>query len=164
MASILVLATLVEASAAAREADRFLDDSLWTRRTILAFAPAGAPEIDELKAIVAARSCAVDDRDLDIFVITLDSIRKIDSDAPSLAGESPEDLRAAYAADDKRFEMVLIGKDGGIKARSLNLSDFADFFALIDTMPMRRAEIAERGPGCASNREVGPIRPTLPTR
>jgi len=51
-------------------------------------------------------------------------------------------LRSAERSD---FEMVLIGKDGGVKARTYELNALEDFLALIDTMPMRRAEIQSRG-------------------
>jgi hypothetical protein len=37
-----------------------------------------------------------------------------------------------------------IGKDGGVKLRSAEPVAAGDFFALIDTMPMRRREMRER--------------------
>ena len=43
------------------------------------------------------------------------------------------------------FEVVLIGKDGGVKARTSDPGALQDFLALIDTMPMRRAEMRSRG-------------------
>ncbi len=158
IATILVLILALGAAipaASTRALGNTLDDSLWSRRTVLAFVPPTASELDALRAIVSDKGCFVEERDLDIFVIRADAIDALSSNAPSLAGESPDDLRSVYAVDDTRFEMVLIGKDGGIKARSRNPNALTDFFTLIDTMPMRRAEIAERGPTrCASKRDL----------
>jgi hypothetical protein len=41
-------------------------------------------------------------------------------------------------------QLVLIGKDGGVKARQSGAFDLAAVFALIDRMPMRRAETQPR--------------------
>jgi hypothetical protein len=41
--------------------------------------------------------------------------------------------------------VLLIGKDGGVKLRAEEPLPAAEFFALIDTMPMRRREMRERG-------------------
>lgn len=42
------------------------------------------------------------------------------------------------------FVMVLVGKDGELKRQVTQPSTFEGFFALIDTMPMRRREMRER--------------------
>ena len=39
---------------------------------------------------------------------------------------------------------VLIGKDGGEAARSFDMLDLEKWFAFIDEMPMRRAEILQQ--------------------
>jgi hypothetical protein len=41
----------------------------------------------------------------------------------------------------KDFEVILIGLDGGVKLRQTELLSLEKLFALIDGMPMRRAEI-----------------------
>ncbi len=51
-------------------------------------------------------------------------------------------LRAAVGIGDAANEAVLIGKDGGVKARWKEPVAPEAVFALIDTMPMRRAEMA----------------------
>ncbi|GAB5551491.1 MAG: hypothetical protein Sapg2KO_10820 [Saprospiraceae bacterium] len=50
-------------------------------------------------------------------------------------------LRKRYHSDQMPFKVLLIGKDGGIKAQQSSPIPRSDFFALIDGMPMRRAEI-----------------------
>ncbi|WP_156013324.1 DUF4174 domain-containing protein [Thioalkalivibrio sp. HK1] len=165
IATILLVALADAGTAAsAMTATGTLDDSLMPRRTVLVFVPVDAlatdtPEIDALRAIILANGCAIEDRDLDIFIDGIDAIDGLGPGASSLAGGSPDDLRSVYAVDERRFEMVLIGKDGGIKARGEKPEDLIGFLALIDTMPMRRAEIAERGRGCASKRKTRPKRP-----
>ena len=46
-----------------------------------------------------------------------------------------------YKPSNKTFEITLIGLDGGIKLRQTNLLSPEKLFAIIDGMPMRRAEI-----------------------
>jgi hypothetical protein len=48
----------------------------------------------------------------------------------------------AVGADDK--QLILIGKDGGIKLRAPLSTDLREAFAFIDSMPMRRAEMWEK--------------------
>lgn len=43
--------------------------------------------------------------------------------------------------DRPGFTIVLLGKDGGVKKTSRTPLPAGDFFALIDTMPMRRQEM-----------------------
>jgi len=44
----------------------------------------------------------------------------------------------------KDFEVILIGLDGGVKLRQTSLLSLEKLFALIDGMPMRRAEIRNK--------------------
>lgn len=46
-----------------------------------------------------------------------------------------------YKKLDTSFEVILIGLDGGIKARKTDVLKIEDLYALIDSMPMRRSEI-----------------------
>ena len=42
------------------------------------------------------------------------------------------------------FELLLIGKDGGVKANSHRIKDLDEFITLIDGMPMRKQEADEK--------------------
>ena len=44
----------------------------------------------------------------------------------------------------KSFSVVLIGKDGGEKLRRTTPLSPAELFAIVDAMPMRRAEMREK--------------------
>lgn len=63
----------------------------------------------------------------------------------------PEQIDQKFVIEMKKYfrndgnNVLLIGKDGGIKNRSSTL-DLGRLFALIDTMPMRQAEMGDRVP------------------
>jgi len=50
-------------------------------------------------------------------------------------------LHTEYAIKPNQFAIILIGKDGGEKFRSLSAVKRETIFSLIDTMPMRKAEM-----------------------
>jgi len=50
-------------------------------------------------------------------------------------------LSKKYHSKNKRFEVLLIGLDGGIKLRQTKLVSLDQLFTLIDGMPMRRHEL-----------------------
>ncbi|MEO0341702.1 MAG: DUF4174 domain-containing protein, partial [Bacteroidota bacterium] len=55
-----------------------------------------------------------------------------------------KELIQAYKKQKDSFLFILIGKDGGVKLRSTSVVPLDDLFALIDGMPMRRAEIRRK--------------------
>ena len=69
----------------------------------------------------------------------------------SRVGERPLSTHAAAALREQlrlvsgQLTTVLIGKDGGEKLRRTNDVDLFEILGLIDTMPMRRQEMRERG-------------------
>ena len=65
-------------------------------------------------------------------------------DGREAADVTVESLRAAYAAPGSGSQVLLIGKDGGVKLRSTEPVSTEELFALIDSMPMRRREMQER--------------------
>ena len=116
----------------------------WSHRLLLV----GSPSADhhlyrDLVHVLEQRMQSLQDRDL-LVVHTLEA-------GPSRAGErrfSPQAaaaLRAQWNLVSGQLTMVLIGKDGGEKWRRVNHVDLEEIFALIDTMPMRREEMRNRG-------------------
>ena len=121
----------------------------WQQRILIVFAPR---ESDDralaFDVILAARACEVRDRELAV-------VRVFDENDASLNGVALNEgdaraLRAHFDVSDKVFAVVLVGKDGGEKARAAAPPDLDDIFALIDSMPMRRVEVRTRGGRCAS--------------
>jgi hypothetical protein len=62
------------------------------------------------------------------------------------AGEATE-ARARYGAKPGKFQVVLIGLDGGEKISSNQAIDLRTLNATIDAMPMRQRELREKSPG-----------------
>lgn len=55
-------------------------------------------------------------------------------------------LYQKFEKSNTGFDVILIGLDGGVKARRQQLLKLDDLFTLIDGMPMRRAEIKNDRP------------------
>lgn len=82
----------------------------------------------------------LNDRDMVWFVLSPGDVR-------SNLGQVPSDLLAdarKYVSNEAGAEVVLIGKDGGVKSRDRSL-DLQKVFALIDSMPMRQREMRQNG-------------------
>lgn len=58
-----------------------------------------------------------------------------------------DDLYQSYKSIDRSFEVLLLGLDGGIKLRRHQVVTIDELYELINTMPMRRAELRRRGGG-----------------
>ena len=97
---------------------------------------------------VDALHCQLIDRDTDVRFVDITEL----PDAGANSTNAKRDKQGALAelallrgGGRPDFEMVLLGKDGGVKARSSDPGALEEFLALIDTMPMRRAELRSRG-------------------
>ena len=136
----LLLATLLAAPASALT----LDDLRWERRLVLAYGEPEGTEMRRLQALAAERSCAVAERDLAIYRV------RAGRGVPLTPGAEPlDDPRLETLGSGKRpFGMVLVGKDGGVKARGTTADALGDLLDRIDAMPMRRREMATRGSVC----------------
>ena len=64
---------------------------------------------------------------------------KVDLGAPERLA-----VRRRLGLQERNPQLVLIGKDGGVKARQSGVFDLGELLALIDTMPVRRAEAHRR--------------------
>ena len=106
---------------------------LWKNRIILIHSEETSDELKKQKDELADR---------DLIILRLSSSGKALPNEVSLTEKEREELRARYkVADDDPATFILLGKDGGEKARQTKKLDLEKFFALIDTMPMRRSEM-----------------------
>ena len=129
-------AALVPAAAAAAE----LGDYLWQRRPLLLFAPAQSdPRLVETVRRVEASRCEFADRDMVLGLIVTDGTSTLDGQVVD-AGEVRR-LSSEFGIGANTFSAVLIGKDGGEKLRINDVPDLPAIYAVIDSMPMRSAEI-----------------------
>ncbi len=87
-----------------------------------------------------AASSGLAERDVVQITATADLVTVDGSASDALRADR---LRQDYATGTDGFQVVLIGKDGGVKLRAAEPVAAGDFFALIDTMPMRRREMRE---------------------
>jgi hypothetical protein len=94
-------------------------------------------------AILAADPAGLAERKLVVYQIRKGYSRK----GTKLQGDWTKMESPAYppGITTQGFEIVLIGLDGGVKLRQSELLSLAELYALIDGMPMRRAEIRRQG-------------------
>lgn len=69
------------------------------------------------------------------------------SSQPKLSESDLARLKRKYNPNSKPFLCLLIGKDGGVKASKSALYPKQELFDLIDSMPMRRAEMRRKSKG-----------------
>ncbi len=120
---------------------RPLDHLRWQNRVIVVMAASGDdPALVEQERRLRAATSDLAERDIVLITATKNAvtINGSVSDTPSA-----DTLRQAYAEGTSGFQVVLIGKDGGVKLRAAAPVAADDFFALIDSMPMRRREIGD---------------------
>lgn len=107
----------------------------WSNRLIVVDA-AGDAE----RAVLRLRAAYTEVVDRDVFWFVLDGRTVRSNFTGALEVGFADAVRAQLRLQSG--EIVLVGKDGGIKARSASL-DEAALFALIDTMPMRQREMRD---------------------
>ncbi|MDF1697577.1 MAG: DUF4174 domain-containing protein [Saprospiraceae bacterium] len=89
---------------------------------------------------------ALQDRKLILYEIVKDSIRMVSNH--NSRDESPwlplHKKWAQYTNKKDKFQITLIGLDGGIKLKQSNVLKTEELFRIIDSMPMRRAEMRNK--------------------
>lgn len=112
----------------------------WEDRLILLFAPDSSDvAFHQQFTLLTAEMEKVTDRDLVFYKIF--TKKGFAPDDRSLKNEGIRALRARFEVPENRFAIILIGKDGMEKLRRWEVTKPKEFFDLIDTMPMRRAEM-----------------------
>ena len=117
------------------------------RRQVIVFATPDSESGKRMQASVDALRCQLIDRETDVRFVDVSELIKFGASSTSDEPENPGELvRLARLRGDDRpdFEVVLIGKDGGVKARTDDPNALEDLLALIDTMPMRRTEMRSK--------------------
>ncbi len=121
-----------------------LEKHEWEHRVILLFAASGADEqLQQQYDLLTAHPEEVTERDLKIY-------RVFPEYALAPGGERrgsrfSESLCRIYETNPRSgFTFLLIGKDGTEKLRSETVVSLEKLFSLIDSMPMRKAEMRRR--------------------
>ncbi|MFO1147588.1 MAG: DUF4174 domain-containing protein [Alsobacter sp.] len=113
-----------------------------TRRIVVIMAgTADAQPVREQRAELLKHGAALDDRDMVVFVALPDGkVEPVHGPAPA-STEVRDFLKRNPPSPGRGFEVLPVGKDGGVKLRSERPVRAEDLFALVDTMPMRRQEM-----------------------
>lgn len=116
----------------------------WEDRVILVFASDQEESLFQQQLqLLQTNEEELEDRELVVYRIF--DQKAIGPMGKSLKPKRAAELRSRYAPDKKSFFFVLIGKDGGVKLRSDQVVEMDKLFGLIDSMPMRRAEMRRKG-------------------
>ncbi len=114
----------------------------WQSRVLLVFATSMSDAgVAAMRENIDSAKAEVVDRELVIGWVLGDGQSRLGDG--ELNDDYAAELRARAGVDATSFGVVLIGKDGGIKARYSDVPDLGELFALIDGMPMRRREMRE---------------------
>ena len=110
-----------------------LDEKRNNRRVLLLYgADQAQPAFRQQQQILQAEKAGLDERDLDILVLTAAELPETDRQflAKNAFQLTPSDV----------FKGWLIGKDGGVKHTFKKPIKPGEIFRIIDSMPMRQAE------------------------
>ncbi len=124
-------------------ADLDLDALRWKNRVLVLFSPSESDVSFQLqKQGLASSTEGVLDREL----MVLEIIEQGQSRAGNqlLSQKSVQNIRRRLGVQAGPFQVLLIGKDGGVKLRSSEPVSVKDIFGLIDSMPMRQQEMESR--------------------
>jgi NADH dehydrogenase [ubiquinone] 1 alpha subcomplex assembly factor 1 len=121
-----------------------LGDYIWKNRLLLIFSPSEShPDYKAQKRELEEQIAEVEDRDLIVFTMLEEGESGIGKSSKS--DTAAESLRNQFGIEPGQLTVILVGKDGGEKLRSTGRVPTEDIFSLIDSMPMRQAEMKERG-------------------
>ena len=133
---VLLLLSLLAAATVAAAGPPSLAETIraakWKKRLLLVAAPTAAQaDFQRQKQLLAADPASLQERDLLVLDVPYDQLAPADQ----------QYLRQQLKLKLSGFEVVLIGKDGGVKERSTHPLAPAALFSTIDQMPMRRQEM-----------------------
>jgi hypothetical protein len=131
---------MAQAAEKASVADLDLDSLRWKNRVLVLFSPSEFDaSFQSQKQSLASSVEGVLERDLMILEILEHGESRVGNQI--LSGKSVQDIRKRLGVHTGPFQVLLIGKDGGVKLRSSEPVSMKELFGLIDSMPMRRQEM-----------------------
>lgn len=140
---LLIALALAQAGEKPLVADLDLDSLRWKNRVLVLFSPSESDVSFQMqKRDLASSAQGVLDRDL----MVLEMMEQGQSSAGNqlLSEKSVQALRERLGLQAGIFQVLLIGKDGGVKLRSSEPVSMKDLFGLIDSMPMRQQEMESK--------------------
>ena len=140
LAYMIPFISLAQANNEGTILDLNLDALRWKNRVLILFSPYESHPLFRLqKGDLASKVQEVSERDL----VILEILEHGDSRAMNrtLSEKAAKSIRNRFGVSSGLFQVLLIGKDGGVKLRSEQPVPAQDIFGLIDSMPMRRQEM-----------------------
>lgn len=112
----------------------------WQYRPLIVVAPDRSDQkLADQRRQLASLEGELRDRDMAVVEIVDKQVTVAMGPDREISGEA---LMAELGISGDRFEVMLLGKDTGVKLHSELPVAAADLFALIDSMPMRQREMA----------------------
>jgi hypothetical protein len=145
----LVFAVMLFSPLSARADPDPLSAYRWKHRLLVVY----VPDTDSGRATLRTFRASLDDRmedvlDRDLLIVPVGDLpRPGDALRPAVEVAAPgrSQVRRRFGLEGREVQLLLIGKDGGMKARqSGGMLDLDRVFELVDSMPMRRAEMQRR--------------------
>jgi hypothetical protein len=137
---LLAVVSMAHAGEKGSVVDLDLDSLRWKNRVLVILSPTESDLSFQLqKEELASSSEGVLERDLMILEILEHGESRVGNQI--LSGKSVQAIRKRLGVQRGSFQILLIGKDGGVKLRSSEPVSVKDIFGLIDSMPMRRQEM-----------------------
>jgi len=137
---LIPVLSMAQAAEKASVADLDLDSLRWKNRVLVLFSPSEFDaSFQSQKQSLASSVEGVLERDLMILEILEHGESRVGNQI--LSGKSVQDIRKRLGVHTGPFQVLLIGKDGGVKLRSSEPVSMKELFGLIDSMPMRRQEM-----------------------
>lgn len=113
----------------------------WQYRLIVVFTSPDAVARQQIIAWTDANRCKLKDRDVLVMNINKEASIELTDKGLTLDAAAVLTLIKQRRSTAAAYEMLLIGKDGGVKTRSTDIGDLDGFINRIDAMPMRRQEM-----------------------
>lgn len=120
--------------------DAWFDDVRWEHRLLVITGPEDRVA-DQAAACHAVRGGMLD-RELIVVDASTEEVRLIAGAREDLPAAGS--FRTRFDLPTDTFEVVLVGKDGGVKERRTERFETEELFQIIDAMPMRMREMRER--------------------
>lgn len=116
----------------------------WKNRLLLLSLTEDEEEKAQVTQLLSSKKAELSERDLVVINLSAGKwqlpLQKVLSEA-----EKAELRKRLQVAKSKGSTFILLGKDGSEKARQRGRLELRAVFALIDAMPMRKAELRQRG-------------------
>lgn len=117
-------------------------DFQWDNRILIVIADSDADSLYKEQMLEFERNeKGFKERDLITFSVFRSGMSRFGKQ--TLHPESSTAILEKYDSVDSDFQILLIGKDGGVKLRKDATVSAEDIFGLIDSMPMRQREMRE---------------------